>query len=524
MLWNPTNADIVIQYLGMIVRTGATPNTVILAQANTLGNSSNVVGVRLSDVAVGVSGFIAPIEPGLVVRLLMEPGINDPIYLSADTPGCGTIVEPVAPNFGVLLGICYEKNFVGGVWYASLLPISGASMTQISPGALDAFGRLRVSAPQAIFDSKLISDNDPFHWDDQQISGAGTTSVWNANQGSVTLAVSNLTSGVRARQTYRRFTYQPGKSQLYAMTGILGVPAPGITRRIGSFDGSNGIFFESGPTDVAVVIRSSTSGAPVDTRFPQASWNYDKMDGDGPSGLTLDPSKTQVFMMDLQWLGVGRVRFGFDISGTFILVHSADHANIDSLVYMSTPNGPLRYEISNDGAGAASNMLQICAGVIAEGEFDTTGTVRTVSRDATPLVTLNNTSLYPLLAIRLKAGYTGANVRPIALSGMSTSNANIELQLLLNPTIVGVALSYSGVTGSVVEADNTALNTTTVTGGTLLAAAVVSAGGEIDLESPSDLQLGVNIAGVRDYLVLAVRRLTGATETIYGTLSWREVL
>jgi hypothetical protein len=524
MLWNPINADVATQRVGEIVRAGAAPNTVVLALANALEGSSNIVGSRLADVASGNPGLVQPAEPGYVVRMLLEPTINDPVYLSATTPGRGTNVMPAAPNLTVLLGLCYEKNNVGGVWYASLLPATVNAM-QNSPGAIDAFGRLRVSNPEVIFDSKMIVDNDPTHWDDQQTSGGGTSSTFNANQGSVTLAVSNLTAGTRVRQTYRRFTYQPGKSQLFAMTGILGAPAAGITRRIGSFDGSNGIFFESGPANVAVVIRTSTSGAPVDVRVPQSSWNYDKMDGAGPSGLTLDPSKTQIFMFDFQWLGVGRVRLGFDIEGSFQLVHEFNHANLDLLVYMSTPNGPLRYEISNSGAGGAASLLHICTGVISEGEFDTAGTVRTVSRNATPLVTTNTTDLFPLLAIRQKSGYEGSNVRPVEISGLSTTNANIELQLLLNPTLGGAVptLTYNPVTGSVVEASNGALNTTTVSGGILLASAVVAAGGQIVLNSPSDYQLGVSIAGVRDFLVLAVRRLTGATETIYGTLSWREI-
>jgi hypothetical protein len=299
--------------------------------------------------------------------------------------------------------------------------------------------------------------------------------------------------------------------------------ADGITRRIGAFDASNGVFFESGPADIAVAIRTRTSGAPVDNRVAQADWNYDKMDGTGPSGLTLDPSKTQIFMVDFQWLGVGRVRFGFDIEGVFQLVHVFDHANLGTLVYMSTPNGPLRYEISNSGAGGAASMLQICAGVISEGGVDTTGTIRTVSRNIAPLITLNNDSLYPLLAIRVRSGYEGANVRPSSLSVISTSNANIEAQLLLNPTVVGAALSFAPITGSVAEADNTALNPSTVTGGTLLSGSITNAQTQLDIDSPSDFQLGVSIAGARDVLVLAVRRLTGAAETFYGTLSWREV-
>ena len=40
---------------------------------------------------------------------------------------------------------------------------------------LDAFGRLRVSQPTTLFDSKQTQSNLPLFWDDQETSGTGTT-------------------------------------------------------------------------------------------------------------------------------------------------------------------------------------------------------------------------------------------------------------------------------------------------------------------------------------------------------------
>lgn len=387
---------------------------------------------------------------------------------------------------------------------------------------LDAFGRLRTSDPHALFSSALLYDNAPLLWNDVQISGAGTSSTYNTNQSSVTLAVSAATAGRRVRQTYRRFLYQPGKSQLVSLTGIIGTPAAGITRGLGIYDDANGVFFQSSPTTVNVVIRSSTSGAPVDTVVTQANWNIDKMDGSGPSGVTLDPSKAQIFFHDFQWLGVGLVRFGFVVDGTFWPVHAEPHSNLTTLVYMSIPNLPLRYEIANSGAGGAASLLAICNSVLSEGGIEFVGQVRTASRNITPLVTLNDNDLYPLVTIRLQATKLSAIVQPSSLSVLSTTNANLELQLLLNPTVTGTALAFSAVTNSAVEADVVATNATKVSAGTLLTSALVAAQASITLPNPVEFQLGSSIAGVSDILVLAVRRLTGAAETIYGTIGWRE--
>lgn len=446
---------------------------------------------------------------------------DDTIILNKGVGGDITDASDVAPG-----PIKRERIVLGGdaarKQVADLVPNLTMWNLPVAHGPTDAFGRDRVGHPETIFDSKLINDNQPLYWDDAQTSGAGTSSTYNTNQASVTLAVSNLTAGTHVRQTFRHFLYQPGKSQAIDMTGVLGTPATGITRRLGLFDAKNGLYFESSPTVVNVVIRTFTSGVAVNTAVAQASWNIDPMNGTGPSGVTLDFSKTQIFVTDYQWLGVGTVRFGFYVNGNLYWVHAFQHANVDTLVYMSTPNLPLRYEISNDGTGAIASITQICTTVISEGRAQATGSTRAASRNATSLVTLNNTNLYPLISIRLKAGFESGSVKTVLASVICTSAADIEVQLLLNPVVTGTALAFTGITNSVVEADAVATNATTVSGGTLLNAVVASSGGQIDLSGPSDFQIGTSIAGVNDVLVLAVRRLDGNVETFYGALNWRE--
>lgn len=391
----------------------------------------------------------------------------------------------------------------------------------------DAFGRLRVSAPETIFDSKQLFDKQPLFWDDALISGSGGASTFDTNKASTILSVANTTAGLRARQTLRRFNYQPGKSQLFLMTGTLGAAATGITRRIGAFDDNNGVFFESRAAGIRAVVRSKSSGSVVDTNFAaQSSWNLDKMDGTGPSAVTVDWSKQQIFVINFEWLGVGSVWFGLIIGGVIHWCHRFDHANSTTLVYMSTPNLPLRYEIANDGTGAAATIEHICSTVISEGGVARTGFSRSIDRGDVPLVTLNNSSIYPLLSIRLNSAYLGATIRPSVLSLVCTSTAAYRWALILNPTVVGTALSYTQVTNSAVDAAVGALNATTITGGTVVASGIGQAQNETITQAvlPGELLLGSKIDGTRDELVLAVQRLTGTTETFYGALGWHETV
>lgn len=511
-------------------------------------NPANVTitNVPLPVIGSGTAGVPAA---GVVTIQGIAGGTDIPISAAALPLPAGAATE--ATLAGVLTTVDFQAriNTLGQKVMASSTPVvlasdqaalpvvfpSPANVTVVNDVVLktdlvtqparDAFQRVRASQPETVFDSKTISDNLPLVYDDQQTAGAGTTSTFDSNRASVTLGVSAATAGTRVRQTFQYFNYQPGKSQLILLTGVVGVAAAGITKRWGLFQGDNGLFFEQNSTGLRVAVRSFVTGVALTTYVNQASWNIDPMDGSGPSGLTLDPTKTQIFVVDFQWLGVGSIRFGVSIGGTIYYVHKVDNANVQTAVYMSTPNLPVRWEISNSGVGGAATLEAICATVISEGGQAVPSGDRAVDRGNTPMVTLNSAALFPLIAIRLKSAYLGAFVKPLTMSIICTSTAAYRWMLLRNPTVVGVALAFASVgADSAVEAAVGAVNTTTVTGGTLIASgyALASSDGGVELNTDTDFALGSNIAGTPDILVLAVQRITGTTETFYASLGWNE--
>lgn len=400
------------------------------------------------------------------------------------------------------------------------------------PRSIDSFGRYRISALETIFNSKQLSGPQGIFWDDVQTTGAGTSSTFNINQASTTIAVAAATAGTRVRQTFRSFNYQPGKGQLVFTTLVLGAAASGIRRRTGLFNDNNGLFLQQTAAALSVVVRSFTSGAPVDTVVDQSAWNLDTLDGTGPnsgnpSGILFDPTKIQLLVIDFQWLGTGQVRFGFYADGGLIYVHEFEFANVLSLVFMQIPNLPLRYEINNDGTGGAADLVTISSSVLSEGGEPDAGFALSTDRGDTPLVTLNNAAIYPLIAIRLKSAAQFAEVEPVAASVVCTSNAAYRMILLLNPTIVGVPLVFASVNpDSAVEAAVDSTNATTLTGGTQLGSEYGQSAteGASALTVPTSIQLGASVAGVSDILVFAVQRMTvgGAAETFYGSMGWRE--
>jgi hypothetical protein len=396
--------------------------------------------------------------------------------------------------------------------------------------SIDAFGRLRVSNPVTIFDSKQIFkdpdlpnnvENFPLFYDNQQISGSGSSTVFNITTASTTLSVSNVTEGTRARQTKMRFNYQPGKSILIFKTFVLGEHVPGVTKRDGLFDEKNGFFLEDNGSTYGFVKRSFISSASVDTRIEQSNWNLDVLDGTGTSGITIDFTKTQISVLDFEWLGVGRVRLGFVINGLIIYVHEFNHANALSTVYTSTPNLPLRCEISNDGTGGSGSVTQICASIISEGGTNDLGVLRYASTNGNHVNADVADTVYAVLGIRLKSNYIGTSIKLIDMSIISETNDDFEWLILLNPTVAGT-FTYSNELYSAIQSASGSTSNT-VTGGYKISGGFAS----LDTQSSTKnlenaILLGSTINGTRDEIVLCVRPLSASAD-IQGSLTWREI-
>lgn len=407
--------------------------------------------------------------------------------------------------------------------------------------SIDAFGRWRVSNPQTLFDSKNIFNDDgladnvenqPLFYDNQETSGSGTGTSYNANESSQSMSVGDTTAGTRVRQTKMRFNYQPGKSQLVLLTFNMDGAASGITKREGIFDDQNGLFLELDEDNaVNFVRRSYATGSAVDNKVEQANWNLDKMDGTGASGVTLDWTKTQIMFIDYEWLGVGRVRMGFVVDGKIYYAHEFNNSNNLGVVYMSTPNLPLRSEISNDGNGAADTITQICSTVISEGGSQELGVLRYASTAGTHVDANTENTIYAVLGIRLKSEYIGASIKILNASiQIQTGSDRLEWKLILNPTVAGT-FTYADQTNSAVQIAKGA-TANTVTGGIDITGGFAESGGNqsgnvgsAERGIDNALLLGSLIDGTVDSIVLAVRPIGGSADVdVEGSLTWRELV
>lgn len=394
--------------------------------------------------------------------------------------------------------------------------------------SVDAFGRARSSNPITLFESfHRFQDNGKFN----TANTTGGTFVFNANNAFMENSVSSTTGAEVKRETSRVFAYQPGKSLQILTTFCMNTPKTGLRQRIGYFGDQNGVFLEQDNSTISFVKRSYITGSVVDTKISKENWNIDKLDGFGPSQLTLDLTKAQILFIDIEWLGVGSVRMGFVIDGKLIHCHSFHHANLITGTYMTTACLPIRNEITNTGGmTGTATFREICSTVISEGGFDIRGRSRSFGIPITTPKDLPSAGVfYPLISIRLKDSRSDGIVIPTSAEFFGVSNnTRYRYKVVVGPTLTGASWqSYSA--DSSVEYD---ISATAMSGGIDATMGYLNisagAGGNTTELKSSDIfkfQLERNnfLGSNKGFVFTLAAAGAAAGDDAIGALTWEEI-
>lgn len=393
----------------------------------------------------------------------------------------------------------------------------------------DAFGRLRVSEPYTLFETQAR------YFDHQQfasnITGTGNV-VYVQNQSSYQLNVGSASGDSVLRETLKAFPYQPGKSQLTLNTFCFNTPKTNLRQRVGLFDINDGVFFENDGTYNYMVIRSASTG--VEERVRQDAWNVDTLNGTGgtsnPSGYTLYPDRTQIMFADVEWLGVGSVRVGFVINGSYEICHIFHHANQsgNTKVYMTSATLPIRYEITNTGStSGASMMTQICSTVISEGGFQLSGSGNPRAAShllGSPVRLPNDQSFKPVISIRLKNTNLNAVVIPINYSLIPAAQAIFQYRIYKKAITSGGTWVSSAADSSVeYNLTPTALVSGDIAEQTFLNSTNQSSSAPTQVKFTFDYQLErqpfTNVA----YEYTIMMATIGTNQDVYASIEWQEI-
>jgi hypothetical protein len=507
----------------------ATGNVFIRTNASLVGNVS-VGNVSISSLGnIDISGTELPviIESGNVTVLQgTDPWVvTGNVNVDAITGN----INGITSNVTIVDGggsITVDGNVgITGTANVVLADDANVIISGFAGTTSDAFGRLRVSNPLTLFDTRTM------YYDHNQFASnlvASGNVVYNSDSSTYLMSVSGSGDAVY-RETVKTFVYQPGKSLLVLNTFCGNTPASGLTQRVGYFNDENGIYFEVNGTTKNMVIRSSSTGSLTYETVAQSSWNGDRLDGSGgannPSGITLNVDRDQIFWMDIEWLGVGSVRVGFVINGVFYTCHTFNHANQSGNVttYMGTANLPIRYELIS--TGPAANLRQICSSIISEGGYQLSGEQKSAAHDFTQAVSLpNDDSFVPVFSIRLKSTMPDAIVIPVTWSLSVSSNDIYAWKIYRRAVTSGGSWTSAGA-DSPVEYN---IAPTAIVSGDVVDEGFIRSSNQ-SVSSPQNQELTFENQLIRDpfngifYEFVIVAATTGTNQSALSAVQWQQI-
>lgn len=217
----------------------------------------------------------------------------------------------------------------------------------------------------------------------------------------------------------------------------------------------------------------------------QEDWNFDTMTGIGgttnPSGVTLDPTKLNVYQINFRWLGVGEIRFAIEnpITGDIMPVHHIHYSNRNNDVHLDNPSLKIGYVAANldgnTGAGVTVSGASMMGAI--EGIINTTTYPVAASRAKSGSMNTTNTK-YHLLTIKSNLIENNKiNTRELLikrLTGGTTASASNPciLYLYIDPTYSTTKLDFTPIGAAASYSTTDA----TITGGTPIAIFNITSG------------------------------------------------
>ena len=393
---------------------------------------------------------------------------------------------------------------------------------------LDAFSRLRVSNPLILHNSQFTYDLAPIIME-QITSGTGATITHDStNRCGLMTFSSTPTGGKSYMQSYEYLPYQPGRSQLIFVTFNMIAAVANTLKFAGYSDGVNGVEFQlNGTTKQFVVYSGSSAG---NETVAQSSWNIDKLDGTGVSGMTLDITKTQILVIDIQALYVGRVRIGFDMGGEIIYCHEFLHANLFTSPYIQSANLPVRCGMTCTGT-VSTTMNFICSAVISEGgtedinvfgyTFQQDSGAVSVGTGGTHILSLRPKTTFNSITNRTRVAYIDVEI-------YNAGNQPIQWQLCVGQAITGTT-TYNNVNATYSSSEYNIAGTLSGSPTIIIDGGfVASAGGAKGVTNTaivSRYPITLDAAGLQrtlGTLTLKATSLSG-TQTVYASIKFREI-
>ncbi len=206
-----------------------------------------------------------------------------------------------------------------------------------------------------------------------------------------------------------------------------------------------GSYSVSGGGIAGTFSRTVEGQAQINTFIPSSSFNTDPLDGTGPSRMSLDPQKGNVYQIGFQYLGFGNAKFSIENpdTGHLIKFHELKNANARTTPVLKDPNISILATSAN--IGGTNNVILKSASMAAfiEGASFKLDPKYAISTDFAASFYSAYSPLLLLKANRLignKSSFGEFDLLKMAGSNESggASSKTLTIGLFLNPKINGI--------------------------------------------------------------------------------------
>ena len=387
---------------------------------------------------------------------------------------------------------------------------------------VSAFGDMRMIELSPQFQESFEYTVDNTEKIANTVVGSGTVTQANA----MAVVSTGTTSASTAQlESKRHAKYRPGLGGVMRFTALFTTPVATTTQCVGIMDetGSSEIF----KNGYAIGFNGTSFGFhrfanDALTTVQLSDWD-DPLDGCGKSGMTLDPTKLNVWFIQFQYLGAGAINLWVEDqnTGKMFICHTIDYANLNIEPSVFNPN--FHFQIYVDNAATTNDLIvKSCSyAYFIEGFTELKELHQTQFSSEKQSKALVTTEV-PILTIRNKANYAGKKnfidilFEYVSVSIEANSANNLgEVRLIRNASLTGASFSDINTSNSIAEIDTSA---TSFTGGKEVFP--IELAGKNDKEAINIIPFKV-LVGELESLTLAGSSANSAT--VNAAVLWKEL-
>lgn len=351
------------------------------------------------------------------------------------------------------------------------------------------------------------------------VKTSGGDIIQEPTQSLLRLIVSSDANSYCSRTSRKYYPYTPGEGNYALMSVAMSDNGKtGVIRKWGLFDESDGFFFKLEDNEFSVNIMSSVNGG-----IPIRSIPFRDFNGDA---LTIDINfdKINLYWLDYQWLGAGKVRFGIiNPKGERITLHSIENSNNLIRPYAKTGSLPIQWSIENKATTTSSSELRVICCQIATQTGNVKYKPQTFSVSTEAPITLND-SFKNIISFKMAETFNGIKNKIVtiidAIEFISTQHP-IIVELLINADLTGSNFLPHTNTGSAMTIDKS--STSSVGGFVKVSFLLNSGASRREFESTLENSILINPSGAQiNYTFRAKCAVPTATTDVWFVGNWKE--